>query len=286
MIRCSVNNDREGLISLWHDSFGDNRKEIEFFLDNKYVPENTVVCEENGCIVSQLFLLEGEMHIGGDDYPSYYLYAACTAKEHRGKGIMGQMLEFTRNLASDRGVNFICLMPAEESLYNYYSKFGYKTSFGRKVIKSTLDVLKKVDLSRNNHSDFSVKTPEKSRDSAFYYIDYFKWDRQSVEFAFKFFEHYGGNVFQDCKGYILYTINDGCLCVKESTFTQNVLVEKIIKLCDKNKSDKFEIFLPAKIDFFEIAGEFKPNGMILCVNNKLDKDIKPDESGYLGLTLD
>ena len=38
MIRCSVNNDREGIISLWHESFGDNRKEIEFFLDNKYIP--------------------------------------------------------------------------------------------------------------------------------------------------------------------------------------------------------------------------------------------------------
>ena len=62
MIRCSVNNDREGIISLWHESFGDNRKEIEFFLDNKYIPENTVVCVENGKIISQLFAYTGEMN--------------------------------------------------------------------------------------------------------------------------------------------------------------------------------------------------------------------------------
>lgn len=283
MIRCSVNNDREGIISLWHESFGDNRKEIEFFLDNKYIPGNTVVCEENGKIISQLFLLDGEMHINGEDYPSYYLYAACTSKECRGKGIMGKMLEFARNLAYDRGIYFICLMPAEESLYNYYSNFGYKTAFKRKIIKLTVDELKKFDLSQNTYSDFSLKTPEKSRNCAFCDFDYFKWDEQSIEFAFTFSEIYGGNVIKNRKGYLLYMVDEECISVKENTFTAEILAETLIKLCIENKLSNVEINLPVDFDFYKITAEQNSNGMLLSVKNIPDK---LNDFGYLGLTLD
>ncbi len=286
MIRCSVNNDKEEIISLWHEAFGDNREEIEFFLENKYIPQNTVVCEENGKIISQLFLLEGDMQISGEDYPSYYLYAACTSKEHRGKGIMSKMLDFSRNLASGRGKYFICLMPAEESLYDYYSKFGYETVFKRKIINSTVNELKKLGLSQNNLSDFSLKTSEKARDAVLYNTDYFKWDRQSVEFAFAFHKLYGGCIFRNRKGYLLYTADDDCLCVKESAFTQEMLAKKLIELCNENKTDNFEVVLPVSFNFFDITGETKPNGMILCVNDDYKNILESCKDAYLGLTLD
>ncbi len=283
MIRCSVNNDREGLISLWNEAFSDTRDNIEFFLDNKYIADNTVVCEKNGKIVSQLFLLEGEMHINGTDYPSYYLYAACTLKEQRGKGIMGKMLEFSRNLAYNRGKFFICLMPAEESLFGYYSKFGYKSLFERKIIRTNIDELNKIDFSYINYSDFGIKSPVKSRDTMLENQNYFKWDKHSIDFAFRFIERYDGCALEDCKGYMLYDANNGYLSVKENTFTQGKLAEKVKMLCDKNQIKEFEIILPVNYDFFGITGDVVHNGMILDVKDMFGFT---DKTAYLGLTLD
>lgn len=196
---------------------------------------------------------------------------------------MGKMLEFARNLAYDRGIYFICLMPAEKSLYNYYSNFGYKTAFKRKIIKLTVDELKKFDLSQNAYSDFSLKTPEKSRNCAFCDFDYFKWDEQSIEFAFTFSEIYGGNVIKNCKGYLLYTVDEECISVKENTFTAEILAETLIKLCNENKLTNVEINLPVNFDFYKITAEQNSNGMLLSVKN-LPNKLK--DFGYLGLTLD
>lgn len=286
MIRYSVNNDREGIISLWHEAFGDSRSEIEFFLDNKYIPENTVVCEENGEIISLLFLLNGEMHINGQDYPAYYLYAACTSKKFRGKGIMGQMLDYSKNLAADRGVDFICLMPAEKSLFDYYSKFGYMPIFRRKTVKITAEELSKISFFTHNSSDFSFKPAYKLRNEAFEKTDFFKWDKSSVEFAFEHTKLYGGNLFLSNKGYCLYTRFDGVLTVKETTLTHDLLAKKLKEIANINNVENIELILPCDYDFFSFEHEISYNGMILTTRNIDDKIIKSIHNAYLGLTLD
>ena len=119
MIRLSQTKDIPDLITLWNEAFGDSEEDIRFFLDRKYIPENTVVYDDNGKIASVLFLLSGDMRISGKDYPSYYLYAAATLQSHRGKGIMGQMLEYSKNLASilsGRFCHLNILIASSESL--------------------------------------------------------------------------------------------------------------------------------------------------------------------------
>lgn len=286
MIRTSVNNDKEGIISLWHEAFGDSRNEIEFFLEKKFIPENTVVCEENGEIASLLFLLNGEMHINNRDYPAYYLYAACTSKKHRGKGIMGEMLDFSKNLASDRGVDFICLMPAENSLFNYYSKFGYKPIFKQKTVKISVEKLNKISDSTDNSSDFSFKPIDKLRNEALNGYDYFKWDKLSVEFAFEHTKLYGGNVFLSNKGYFLYSLCGNELIVKETTLTNLHLIQALKKICSNSNIQNIIINLPCNYDFLSYDFEISYNGMVLPTNNSIDYAVKLINNAYLGLTLD
>ena len=119
MIRLSAENDREGLVFLWKEAFGDSEEAIGLFLDNRYIPENTVVSENDGKITSMLFLLDGKLSVKGKLFNSYYLYAAATLKEFRGRGIMKEMLDFSKNLSYEREKDFICLKPAEKGLYDY-----------------------------------------------------------------------------------------------------------------------------------------------------------------------
>lgn len=286
MIRCSVNNDKEGIIRLWHEAFGDSRKEIEFFLENKYIPENTVVCEENGEIISLLFLLEGSFCIKGKDYPSYYLYAACTFKEFRGKGIMGKMLDFSKALATKRELYYICLMPAEESLFNYYSRFGYIPVFKRKIVKIGIDELNSMCIPDEISSDFSFKSAERLRNEAYENIDFFKWDRQSVEFAFSQTKLYGGDVFLNNKGYCLYTVRDSIITIKENTFTTYNLVHALKSIYLAHKFNEIQIILPNITNFFDFKYATVCNGMALPLQPDSELILKNADNPYLGLTLD
>lgn len=117
---------REDIICVWNEAFGDEREYIEFFLDR--CPEKAAIgCVENGLLVSVLFLLDGSI----EDFGCKYLYAACTLKSCRGRGIMKELIDFAKAYYAHKDVDFIFLVPGEESLYGYYKKLGFVEKFMR-----------------------------------------------------------------------------------------------------------------------------------------------------------
>jgi len=281
MIRLSDKSDINGIIKLWKEAFGDSEREIMFFLDNRYKPENTLVAEENGKIASMLFLLEGEMKIDKKLYPSYYLYAACTLKEFRGRGYMASLLAFAKDTALKRNVDFICLLPAEESLYKFYENHGYKPVFKKNI----------YTLSRNSIDDssFSDKesscNPEKIRNNAFVNIDYFKWDSLSLDFAIKHNKFYGGQVVMNCEGYSLYSISNDEIYVKEITFTDNIDAVLSNLFAIHSDVNKIIVDLPVGIKTSAENYEIVNWGMALAINNNAEKILDGLKDAYLGLTL-
>lgn len=282
IIRLSESNDINQITALWHEAFGDGKNEIEFFLDNKYVPDNTLIMEEDGKIASMLFLLEGKMRINSLHYPSYYLYAACTAKEFRGRGFMAQLLEETNNIALSRNKDFICLMPGESSLFDFYEKHGYKTVFNKKILS-----VKRNDSLLSHISDDTDEIDfEELRNHAFMPFDFFEWDKSSVEFAFSHNKMYSGKAILSRKGYCLYSESDGVATVKEFAFTEQDFKFGIDLLVSSCNSDKFVINLPSqyKTDFGESI--IVPSAMIYPVSNRAKSAVENLTDAYLGLTLD
>ena len=282
MIRLSKTSDINDIILLWNEAFGDTAEDIKFFLDEKYLPNNTVVYECDGKVVSVLFLLEGEMHINEVDYPSFYLYAACTLKAYRGRGIMSELLEYAALISGQRQKYFIALKPAEESLYNYYSKFGYKTVYYKNIVEINSCI-------SNQSNDFScpVNSCDYSffRNNAFSDINYFKWDKKSVDFAIRHHKHFGGEILSFDDGYILYSKINDTIHVKESTFFS---VDKIIRLLNSKIStgefDSIQIDLP--YIYNQDNCKIVNSGMLLALNSDANKIIENLNSAYLNLTLD
>lgn len=278
MIRYSDKSDLKDIISLWKEAFGDTEDEIMFFISNKYKPENTLVYEADGQIVSMLFLLEGEMKINNSRYPSYYLYAACTLNKYRGKGFMSSLLDFAEKTAYDRGYYYICLLPASKSLYTYYEKYGYKPLFKKKILKI---------IPENTFSNSGYINPDSEnlfllRENAFKDIDMFVWDKKSLEFAFEHHKLYGGQAVSNRKGYALYTQNNAIYNVKEYCFTE----------VSGNIPSRFEhtkqiiINLPSEYTVDSNNYEIVDSGMMLAVNEEAENLIKIMKNPYLGLTLD
>lgn len=113
-----LTDDREQIISLWSAVFGDSREDIEFFLDE---------CKNNSCLglfvdgalASMLFLVDCKY----SEYNGQYVYAVCTAEEHRNKGYSSSLISEAKKQMSD----FLWLIPANDGLFEFYSKHGFET---------------------------------------------------------------------------------------------------------------------------------------------------------------
>lgn len=282
MIRYSVQSDLNGIISLWKEAFGDSETEIKFFLNNRYKPENTLLAEEDGEITSMLFLLEGEMTFEGKCYPSYYLYAACTLNKYRGRGYMASLLDFAKETAFNRGYYFICLLPGEKSLYDFYEKHGYKTVFKKKILKINSDSIKDNPQFRKE----SICEIEKIRNKAFRNFNVFKWDCDALKFAFEHHEFFGGKALFDREGYALYTTSDGDIVVKEIAFTGDI--NSILSCIVDSEKDINELYVYLPVDFETTFSDYEiiDSGMMLPVNIDAEKITNRITNAYLGLTLD
>lgn len=282
MIRYSHKSDVDDIIALWSEAFGDSESEIIFFLDNHKNSDNTLVCEADGKVVSMLFLLEGEMSIKGNLYPSYYLYAACTLNEYRGRGYMSQLLDFARETALKRGYYFICLLPAEKSLYGYYEKYGYKAVFKNKLLKFSLN---QSEFASDNSGE-EISDTEEARNTFLKKYDYFKWDKSSLDFAFEHYKMYGGQAFVSRKGYMLYIKNDRVVTVKELAFTGDVNIFLSQLKHSDNNIDELTVNLPCRYETSFGEYEVVDHGMMLAVNEEAKKIMSEVDCAYLGLTLD
>lgn len=282
MIRFSVITDFNGIISLWQEAFGDSEAEIMFFLDKRYKPENTLIIEEDGKIASMLFLLEGEMSVKGKCYPSYYLYAACTLNEYRGRGYMASLLDFAKETALNRGYYFICLMPGEKSLYDFYEKHGYKAIFKKKLLTVYPDAIKKDSILQYE----AIDNIEELRSKAFDNADIFKWNKEALQFAFDHHKFFGGKAFVNRKGYILYSKKDNILVVKEITFTDDFCSALFHILALEKNVDKLHVHLPVEYESTLGSCKIIDSGMMLAVNEDAEKIMNKISNAYLGLTLD
>ena len=91
-----------------------------------YDPQNTLVLRENGRIVASLQMLPCEMQLGAKHYAAHYIYAASTLPERQGRGLMGKLLAQAEEEGRRRGHAFSVLITQEDSLLQYYARFGYR----------------------------------------------------------------------------------------------------------------------------------------------------------------
>jgi predicted acetyltransferase len=112
---------------LWQCCFGDDAKEIQSFWTTAFDRIQVYGTWEGSGLLAMACVLpthfvdqEGESHSCG------YIYAVCTAPKHRGKGICKALLE---HIHKHCGFTYTALVPADENLFQYYSKLGYETRF-------------------------------------------------------------------------------------------------------------------------------------------------------------
>ncbi len=117
------------LKALWLKCFDDAPSVVDRFFENVVTPENTVAVFEGETAVSVLYMVENTIKNNGVNYKAFYIYAVCTDPDFRGRGLMKKCFDFLFEISKERGVHYLFLVPASESLFKMYEKLGFKNGF-------------------------------------------------------------------------------------------------------------------------------------------------------------
>lgn len=116
----------------------DTEEDAELLFKNvlskaKMISENN----EKGQTIAMLFLMDASIVENGVPYDYYYLYAACTHPNYRGRGIMARLLEKAKETAIKNNKLGVFLKPANPPLFNFYAKSSFLPYFN--VCKISID---------------------------------------------------------------------------------------------------------------------------------------------------
>ncbi len=112
--------------NLYREAFGEDDAEFENALFDTCFKYCKFIKEDDK-IISMLFLLPTVLETENGHIESYYIYAAATLKEYRGKGYMARLIDSVKN------ENPLFLRPANDGLIKFYEKFGFQTVEAQKT---------------------------------------------------------------------------------------------------------------------------------------------------------
>lgn len=128
-IRYAKAQDKESIVKLFNVCFPGEELWAKFFFDNVYTEESTLVCTENGELAATVQMLPVSLRFGNDLYKASYLFGVGTDPKYRGKKIMERVLEYAFEENKKAKVDFSTLIAQNDTLFEYYKRFGYEKYF-------------------------------------------------------------------------------------------------------------------------------------------------------------
>lgn len=125
------------LVKLYSSCFNDSDSYIEYFFNNKYSRNNTLLYRDSCKIVSALFLVYKKIRLRERTIPCPYIVGACTYYEYRGQGIMNKLIYDSFARLRSRGTCIVGLYPFRHS---FYERQGFVTINKMQSIKITQEL--------------------------------------------------------------------------------------------------------------------------------------------------
>lgn len=94
----------------------------ELFFTRAYSPNRCFVAAQDGILAAMHWF---DCSLGGKK--AAYVYGIAAFEAHQGRGIGSKLIRAGLNQLRQQGYEAILLVPAEESLFEYYERFGFRT---------------------------------------------------------------------------------------------------------------------------------------------------------------
>jgi len=281
-IRLANRTDIPAMTEIWVNSFGDSYSYVGRFMDDRLPSSAALVFLDEGSVMSQLFLLPGEMIVSKKRLPALYLYAAATRTNGRGRGYMALLIEAAKEYAEKNGYMYIALVPGEHGLYDYYSRFGFYEAFSYRLLRFSRAELQKAAGIHAAKNMMTAADMAVVRNKCLFGADAFIWDESAVSFAVS--QHYfgGGKVLCTQDAWALFYEENGTARVIELCADADGFDAIAASLIDETNADYYEIRVPP--DFIIGGGEQKKGGMIF--ETALADNRVRISNAYMGLSME
>ena len=232
-LRYAKREDLDNIKDIWNYCFGDEEAFVDYYFNNKYKEENTILVEEDGELQSSLQLNQYKIKLNDKIYDTSYVVGVSTYPQARGKGLMKNIMDFSLTDMYNRGQLVSLLMPID---YRLYRKYGYEHCYDQMEYKLDVESLKSFKVNgefekatdKHINAMIDIYNSELSNSNGYvvrdknYYVNLFKEIRCENG-------HFYIHKDNDFEGYIIYFINGDTLFVREILYKNIKSLESMLK---------------------------------------------------------
>ncbi|MDR1632854.1 MAG: GNAT family N-acetyltransferase [Dysgonamonadaceae bacterium] len=240
MISFGEDKYKSGLKEMWKLCFPmDTDTFIDFYFDEVYKNDETLIYFENGKTAAVFQMIPYTLKNGEEISQAGYISGAMTHPDFRRKGFMKELLFASFDIMRTRGFDYTFLVPQEAWLFDFYTKFGYKT------------ILPPKNLTNPSDHRYESAGPKQSAGNQ-YYITYsrflseipqvvLKTEKQFQQILHDFFDE-NGVLFANEQG-IAFTFQEKNKIGIKEFFYQNQKVKDLFlkAICDYYSQEEIVI---------------------------------------------
>ena len=142
-MRYAKEEEIDDIKEIWNYCFNDEESFVNYYFNNKYDNNNTIVACEDKDIVSSLQLNQYKIKLDGKEYETSYVVGVSTFPQVRGRGYMKKIMEYSLNELYKRNQLVSILMPID---YRLYRKYGYEHCYDQLEYSINIEDLKNFNL--------------------------------------------------------------------------------------------------------------------------------------------
>lgn len=305
-VRLARKDEKNRQKEIWKACFGDPDRFIDFFYINRYKEENTVVLIYDGVIAAMLTLIPIQLIVSGKgsqrSLNSSMLYAIATHPEYQKKGLATQLMDYAHRYLQENGIKVSVLVPAEESLFEFYRRQGYREGFAIREGVLTREQIMNLPGSASytcRITAASVNEYNRRRNTLLsdrnllkgsFYIAYAD---EEIEYQKKLSQLSGVDIYlidtervQGCA--VIERVNPEKVMIKELLTSEEALGPVLRQITQNFLAQEYTVRTPASLGE-SLGGMIRPFGMIRPnqeTHKDFNREIEQNKLGYLGLAFD
>ena len=188
------NNIKNQTKALWDKCFSEEDKRfVDFYFEKRYNEQDNIHIEKDGKVVSAMQLISYPFSYYGKTIGCSYLSGCCTDPDYRSQGLMNDLIIKALNQAKNNGACFAALIPATESLFNYYEGTNFIPIFDYSKIR-----IKRQQTDNGQQSVTISVFDNESEPEAFYQVyDYFNTKMRNRNCCIQHDEYDFGVILKD-----------------------------------------------------------------------------------------
>lgn len=137
------------LKAIWAGAFGDSEAYIDFIFEKLLANTEVMVLAGAAEPLAMLCAQEIDIVYKGRDIKAHYIFGVATRKDCQGRGLSSRLLLKTHEYLKSTGSKASVLVPAGESLFNFYGARGYEVFSGKYQLSVKAGDIKPQEYSLN-----------------------------------------------------------------------------------------------------------------------------------------